>query len=110
MAAPDPNQVRLGVAHRLLHQVQQELGPDLLALAVYGSVAHGQARAHSDLEVVVLTADGVPAREEQRLEATGGEGESPGSLILVEVDRLSRSRMLAAAERVGPLWGVEADQ
>jgi hypothetical protein len=37
MAAPDPNQVRLGVAHRRLDQVQQELGPDLLALAVYGS-------------------------------------------------------------------------
>jgi len=76
------------------------LGPNALAAAVYGSVAHGAARRHSDLEMVVLTTEGVPAEERYFVRAG----------ILVELHRLPASRMVAAAARVGPLWGVEADQ
>jgi kanamycin nucleotidyltransferase len=91
---------RLAVARSLLPELAAALNDDLVAVAVYGSVAHGQARKYSDLEVVVLTTDAVPSVERQEVR----DG------ILVEVDTLPASRMLAAAGRVGPLWGVEADQ
>jgi hypothetical protein len=49
---------------------------------------------------VVLTTDDVSPVEDQFVRHG----------ILVELDRLSASRMLAAASQVRPLWGVEADQ
>lgn len=99
-ALTTPTGRRVALARRILPEVAAALGDKLVATAAYGSVAHGQAREYSDLEIVVLTTDAVPAAERQEIR----DG------ILVELDSLPVSRMLAAAGRVGPLWGVEADQ
>lgn len=102
MSAPDgtPTAVRLALADRVAAEARERLGPACLAVAAYGSVAHGAARQHSDLELVVLTSDGVAAQEIQSVR--GG--------ILVELDILAASRMLEAAGRVTAMWGLEADQ
>lgn len=96
----NPTNVRTRLAHALLPPWQAEWGRDLVAAAIYGSVAHQAAEAHSDLEILLLTTDAVPSQE--------AYGSREG--ILVELDRLPLSQMLAAAERVGPDWGLEADQ
>jgi predicted nucleotidyltransferase len=95
-----PTKIRRALARMIWAEVQATLGAKALAGAVYGSVAHGSARRYSDLELVVLTTDGVPPAEEQFVRHG----------ILVELDRLPASRMLAAASQVTPLWGIEADQ
>lgn len=95
-----PTAIRRALARVIGAEVQATLGPKARAAAVYGSVAHGRARRHSDLELVVLTTDDVPPEEEQFVRHG----------IVVELDRLPAARMLAAASRVTTLWGVEADQ
>lgn len=62
LRAVESQQVRLSLTHWIARLVQQVLGADLLAVAVYGSVALGEAWARSDLEMVALTADGVPPK------------------------------------------------
>lgn len=83
-----------------MQEARRRWGADCLAVAAYGSVAHGAARRYSDLEVVVLTSDDVPAQESQHVR----DG------VLVEVDLLPATRMLRAAGRVTVFWGLEADQ
>jgi len=97
---PSPNELRLAIARTVIARKRGELGEHLLAAAVYGSVAHHAAQAHSDVELVLLTDDATPALEEMFFE----QG------VMVECDRLPFARMLAAAPRVTMEWGVEADQ
>jgi hypothetical protein len=96
----EAQEVRLIIARELVERRRAELGEHLLAAAVYASVAHGAALPHSDVEVVLLTDDTVPAREDQALERG----------IQLEANMLPASRMIAAAGRVGPRWGSQADQ
>ncbi len=97
---PSPNDLRLAIARAVIERKHGELDEHLLAAAIYGSVAHHAAQANSDVELVLLTDDATPALEEHFFE----QG------VMVECDRLPFTRMLAAAPRVTPEWGVEADQ
>jgi KNTase C-terminal domain len=92
--------IRLEIAGGLVERRRADLGEHLLAAAVYASVAHGAALPHSDVEVILLTDETVPAREDFCLERG----------ILLEADMLPASRLLAAAGRVTRTRGIEADQ
>jgi kanamycin nucleotidyltransferase len=92
--------IRLEIARELVERRRAELGEHLAAGAVYASVAHGAALLHSDVEIVLLTDDTVPAREDLTLERG----------IMVEADMLPAGRFLAAASRVTAKWGIQADQ
>lgn len=96
----DPTAERLATARRVIEERRPALGPALIAAACYGSVAHGAARLHSDVELVVITDESVPYADEYFFR--GG--------ILVECTTLPAARMLAAASRVPPDWGITADQ
>jgi predicted nucleotidyltransferase len=96
----EAQEVRLAIARELVARRRAELGEHLLAAAVYASVAHGAALPYSDVEVILLTDDTIEAREELTLERG----------IMLEADMLPASRILAAAGRVTPKWGIEADQ
>ncbi|MEO7002362.1 MAG: kanamycin nucleotidyltransferase C-terminal domain-containing protein [Ktedonobacterales bacterium] len=96
----DENAIRVEIAREVVKRKQQALGAHLLAAACYGSVAHAAASRYSDVELILLTDDETPAVEEQFF-ARG---------IMVECDRLPLTRILAAARRVDPQWGIEADQ
>ena len=95
-----PNTIRLAIARRVIERKRQELGDHLIAGACYGSVAHNAAMANSDVELVILTDDTIPAKEEQFFD----QG------IMVECDMLPATRMLSAAQRVTSRWGIQADQ
>ena len=96
----EAQQIRLALARDIVERCHSELGEHLLAAAIYASVAHSAALPHSDLELVLLTDESVPAREDMTLERG----------VMVEADMLPASRMLVAASRVTPRWGIEADQ
>ena len=91
---------RLAIAQQVVERKKQELGNHLRAAACYGSVAHHAASEYSDVEIVLLTDESIPAKEEQFFV----QG------IMVERDMLPVSRMLRAAQRVTKRWGIEADQ
>jgi predicted nucleotidyltransferase len=98
--ASSPNEVRFDVARAIVARRQKTLGAALVAAACYGSVAHGAAMSHSDVELVVVTDDSLEPEEEKFFERG----------IMVECDRLPAARMLAAARRIRWTWGLEADQ
>lgn len=91
---------RLRLAERVVAEVRAQWGEHLLAGGVYGSVAHAAARRHSDVEIVLLT-DAAVAYEDDYSLLDG---------VLVERTSVPLERMLRAARRVGPRWGIEADQ
>lgn len=99
-SSSDANEKRVAIGHAIIARKQADLGTHLRAAAFYGSVAHLAAQAYSDVEIVLLTDDETPALEERFFE----QG------VMVECDRLPARRMIAAAGRVGPEWGVETDQ
>ena len=90
---------RIRLAHRVAEDQRAILDCHALAAACYGSVAHGRADVHSDLELLILTDDGVPPVDIHVLEYN----------VQVECDVLSVARLLNAARRVTPEWGFEAD-
>lgn len=83
-----------------MERKRQELGEHLIAAASFGSVAHNAAQLYSDLEMLLITDDTVPANGETFFE----QG------IMVDCDMQPASRMLAAAQRVTRRWGIQADQ
>ncbi len=95
----DESARRVALAERIGEHRRRALGHHVLAVACYGSVAHGRTDAASDLEMIVLTDDGVPAIDEHFIE----DG------VQVECDLLPFERLLAAAVRVADDWGAEAD-
>ncbi|MBO0779232.1 MAG: hypothetical protein J2P37_10440 [Ktedonobacteraceae bacterium] len=60
-------QKRLAIAQQIVERKQQELRDHLRAAACYGSVAHHAASEYSDVEIVLLTDESIPAQEEQFL-------------------------------------------
>jgi predicted nucleotidyltransferase len=90
---------RVTLAAQIVEREQTVLGRHFLAAACYGSVAHGKAGEDSDLELIILTDDSVPA-EDHHFREQG---------LLVESDRLPASRFHQAAGRVTEDWGIEAD-
>ena len=91
---------RVALARLVCQRKRAELGEKLLAIAVYGSVAHGAAGPHSDLEMVLLTDDSLELTYEP-FYTDGVQG---------QCDVLLASRMLRAASGVTPKWGIQADQ
>ncbi len=91
--------MRIDIARRIAARKRAELGPHATAAACYGSVAHGAAAEHSDVELIVIVDDEASAREEMLVE----DG------VLVECDLVPAARMLTAAARVTWTWGIEAD-
>lgn len=81
---------RIHLAEELVMAYRRELGVHLLAAACYGSVAHGRADAHSDLEIIVLT--------DASIKAVNVHQERYG--IAVECDVLPVERLLCAAQVV----------
>ena len=51
----DDTRRRMNLAEEIVGSYGRQMGEHLVAAACYGSVAHGQADAHSDLELIVLT-------------------------------------------------------
>ena len=96
----DSNALRMEIARALVERKRAVLGPHLLAAAVYGSVAHGAAGSHSDVEVALVTDDTVPYGDDWYFDRG----------IMVEYTCVSADRLLAAAQHVTDQWGVEADQ
>lgn len=90
---------RIHLAEELVMAYRRELGQHLLAAACYGSVAHGRADAHSDLEIIVLT--------DASIKPVNVHQERYG--IAVECDVLPVERLLRAAQVVTIDWGIEAD-
>lgn len=91
---------RIEIARCILERKRDELGARVRAAACYGSVAHGAAGEHSDVELTIITEETVPYEDEYVFQ----QG------TLVECTVVSESRMLAAAQRVRPDWGIQADQ
>jgi hypothetical protein len=94
-----PTEVRLLIAHRLIDHKRQELGPNLVAAACYGSVAYGVAEPYSDVEVALVTRHPHSVRAEEFVDQH----------ILVVCDYLPAASLLDAASRVTLFWGLEAD-
>jgi kanamycin nucleotidyltransferase len=71
----------------------------MLAGAVIGSVAHGAAAEHSDVELVVVTGATVEERDEYFFD----EG------VMVECAVVQTERLLTSARSVPWNWGFKAD-
>jgi kanamycin nucleotidyltransferase len=71
----------------------------MLAGAVIGSVAHGAAAEHSDVELVVVTTTAVEERDEYFFDAG----------VMVECAVVQAERLLASARSVPWNWGIKAD-
>ena len=91
---------RVALARVVCERKRAELGEHLLSVACYGSVAHNAAGPHSDLELALLADD--------TLELTYEPFMMDG--VMGQCDILPASRMLRAASKVSPKWGIEADQ
>ena len=100
MASADETERRVALARVIAERKRAELGDHLLAVACYGSVAHGAAGPYSDLELVLLTDDTMELTYEPFF-MHGVQG---------QCDILPASRMLRAASRVTEKVGIEADQ
>ncbi|MGH2517213.1 MAG: kanamycin nucleotidyltransferase C-terminal domain-containing protein [Ktedonobacterales bacterium] len=100
MRQRDFNAERLAIARAVFARLHAQWGEHLIAAAVYGSVAHGDAGAESDVELTIITDEAVPYTDISLFE----DG------TLVEYTLVEAERMLAAARRVPENWGIEADQ
>ncbi|MHB1610263.1 MAG: hypothetical protein ACYCT0_01070 [Sulfobacillus sp.] len=95
----DETRRRIDLAQELVLAYRREMGEHVVAAACYGSVAHGRADAHSDLELIVLT--------DTAIEAVNVHMVRQG--IQVECDVLPTERLRHAAQVVTIEWGVQAD-
>lgn len=92
---------RINIAQQIVERKKLELDEHLRAACCYGSVAHQASREYSDVEMIIVTDDTIPGKDEQFFE----QG------IMVECNTRSVSRLLHAAEQqVTSRWGIEADQ
>ena len=95
----DETRRRINLAEELVWEYRRKLGKRMVAAACYGSVAHGRADAHSDLELLILT--------DPAIEAVNVHTVRNG--IQVECDVLPTERLRHASQIVTIEWGVEAD-
>ncbi len=102
MTMLDHNALRVEIGRLVAARERERLGERLIAAAVYGSVAHGAAGAHSDLELLLILAGGDPLEERDEHEFIDG--------VQVESAFVPEARMLAAARRVTWKWGLQADE
>ncbi|NMP23861.1 hypothetical protein [Sulfobacillus harzensis] len=90
---------RVALAEEMTQNYRREFREHLAASACYGSVAHGLADAHSDLEMIILTDDAIDAVNVHMVYHG----------IPVECDIVPTARFFRAAQRVSVEWGIEAD-
>lgn len=95
-----PTQRRVRLARELFSRKRAELGNRLVACGIYGSVAHGAALPHSDLELIFVL-DGESDGWDENVLLEG---------IPAECNFRSGPRLVKWARHVGPDWGIEADQ
>ncbi|MGU3471424.1 kanamycin nucleotidyltransferase C-terminal domain-containing protein [Paenibacillus sp. D51F] len=87
---------------KFIHQVKEEVlqrdGGSMLAVGVYGSLARGSDGPYSDIEIRILTPDGVdlPGQEEIILP------------FKLEIGAMQRSAWLKGAASVDDSWAVKA--
>lgn len=100
---PHTREERMAVAHGLVPLLRQKFGDGLLAVAVSASVARGNDRAYSDLELVVFLRD--PPREgEPRYLQRIVDG------MLVEAEYVTEAAYLARFAEVTPAWYLAASE
>ncbi len=95
----DETRRRMDLAKEMALAYRRDMGDHMVAAACYGSVAHGRADAHSDLELIVLT--------DLFVEPINVHTVRQG--IQVECDVLPIERLRHRAQVVTIEWGVEAD-
>jgi predicted nucleotidyltransferase len=95
----DETQRRINLAWKVVREYRHQLGEHVVAAACYGSVAHGRADAHSDLELLVLT--------DMTVEPVNVHTVRDG--VAIECDVIPTARLRQAAQLVTLDWGVEAD-
>lgn len=71
------------LAERVVAEYRRALGDDLLAMACFGSVARGEARPESDLDLYVVTRTRVQSLIDSRLEQVRRLRETPEYQALV---------------------------
>jgi kanamycin nucleotidyltransferase len=89
---------RLALAGEITQVLLRRHGDDILAVAVWGSVARGADTAHSDLELWAVTTAALPPREALRV---AGD-------VVVQVSRTTADRALADAGTVDRFWPINA--
>lgn len=90
---------RLALAPLIKQRILDKHGDQVVAIAIYGSVAKNEDGAYSDLELWAVLHD--PFASEEHLSVVNG--------IVVDVSYLAEGRMLELARRVTPRWPLEID-
>jgi hypothetical protein len=72
-----------GLLKRLVVAYQAALGNDLLAVACFGSVARGEPRPESDLDLYIVTREEVASLVDPRLTLAGHLGDTPEYVALI---------------------------
>ncbi|HST57366.1 MAG TPA: nucleotidyltransferase domain-containing protein, partial [Longimicrobium sp.] len=109
---PHTHEERMVVARALVPRLRDRFGDGLRAVALSGSVARGDDRAFSDLELVVFLRDPPPADEDPYLQRVV-DGMLVEAEYVTEADYLARYEKLAAdwylaaSERLVPLDNAE---
>ncbi len=90
---------RLIIAGEIARRIVEIYREAVLAVFITSSTAKGLDRVHSDLEISAVVRDGTEIEAKSYLYRG----------ILVEIDYLQETRLLAKARRRGGRWPVEAD-
>ena len=96
---PDPTNARIEIAQRLKKKILQRYKNHVLGIAIYGSVAKGEDRRYSDLEMYVITKRKLGVRE-HRYVYRG----TP-----VEISYIPEKEMLQRARQINPDWALVTD-
>ena len=91
---------RLGIAHQISDRIVEKYGSDILAVYVCGSTSKKLDRPFSDLELIVVVRD----QSEIPMKYYLHQG------LIIQIEYLKSSSMLAAAEQLTDNWPWEADQ
>lgn len=90
---------RLAVAREVAEKILAKYGDRVTAIAVYGSVAKGEDKEHSDVDMWVATSDSV---EDERFFVYKG--------LPISVAWTTEEARLHAARTVTPFWPLDADE
>jgi kanamycin nucleotidyltransferase len=90
---------RIEIAREVASRILEKYGERVFAIAIYGSVAKGEDREHSDLDMWVATDEPV---EDVRFFVYKG--------IPVSVNWDTAEGRIKAASRVTPAWPIDADE
>ncbi len=92
---------RLEIAQEVAGRILEKYGERVTAIAVYGSVAKGEDKEHSDLDMWVATATSEPVEDVRFFVYRG---------IPVSINWDTEEGRIRTAGRVSPFWPIEADE